>query len=96
MSSEARVEGGMLLRRLQRGETLAVPESRPMPSIGARCHELRIDDIAQKKEWRIIYYIGNVAIAVLDVSAKETRTTPVDVIKNCKRRLAAFKSRDEP
>jgi phage-related protein len=96
MSSEARVEGGMLLRRLQRGETLAMPESRAMPSIGARCHELRIDDIAQKKEWRIIYYIGNVAIAVLDVSTKETRTTPVDVIKNCKRRLAAFKSRDEP
>ncbi|HTP27364.1 MAG TPA: hypothetical protein VMK12_17145 [Anaeromyxobacteraceae bacterium] len=63
MSSEARVEGGMLLRRLQRGETLAMPESRPMPSIGARCHELRIDDIAQKKEWRIIYCIGNVAIA---------------------------------
>ncbi len=31
MSSDARVEGGMLLRRLQRGETLSMPESRPMP-----------------------------------------------------------------
>src|SRR5690242_11152577 len=73
MSSDVRVEGGMLLRRLQRGETLSMPESRPMPSIGARCHELRIDDLVQKKEWRIIYYIGSLAIAILDVFAKSTR-----------------------
>jgi hypothetical protein len=31
MSVDARVEGGVLLRRLQRGELLAMPESRPMP-----------------------------------------------------------------
>jgi hypothetical protein len=41
------VEGGMLLRRLQRGETLSMPESRPMPTIGPRCHELRVDDEGQ-------------------------------------------------
>jgi phage-related protein len=96
MSSDARVEGGMLLRRLQRGETLSMPESRPMPSIGARCHELRIDDLVQKKEWRIIYYIGSLAIAILDVFAKSTRETPDDVIKKCKRRLADFKTKDRP
>lgn len=28
--------------RLQRGETLPMPESRAMPTIGARCHELRL------------------------------------------------------
>ena len=86
----------MLLRRLQRGETLAMPESRPMPTIGPRCHELRIDDTVQKKEWRIIYYVGNVAIAVLEAFAKDTRTTPDVVVRNCKRRLADFKARDEP
>jgi phage-related protein len=96
MSSDARVEGGMLLRRLQRGETLSMPESRPMPTIGARCHELRIDDIAQKREWRIIYYVGTLAIAVLDVFAKTTRATPDDVVRNCKRRLADFKTKDKP
>jgi len=96
MSSEARVEGGMLLRKLQRGETLSMPESRPMPTIGTRCHELRIDDIAQKKEWRIIYYVGSLAIAVLEVFAKTTRETPDDVIRTCKRRLADFKAKDEP
>ncbi len=89
MSSEARVEGGMLLRKLQRGETLSMPESRPMPTIGTRCHEL-------KKEWRIIYYVGSLAIAVLEVFAKTTRKTPDDVIRTCKRRLADFKAKDEP
>jgi phage-related protein len=96
MSSDARVEAGILLRRLQRGEALSMPESRPMPSIGPRCHELRIDDIALKKEWRIVYYVGRSAIAVLDIFAKKTRETPGDVISNCRRRLADFRSKDEP
>ncbi len=86
----------MLLRRLQRGETLSMPESRAMPTIGPRCHELRVDDIVRKKEWRIIYYIGTLAIAVLDVFAKSTRETPHDVIENCQRRLADFKTKDKP
>ena len=30
-SSAARIEAGVLLRRLQRGETIALPHSRPMP-----------------------------------------------------------------
>jgi phage-related protein len=96
MSSDARVESGMLLRRLQRGEILSMPESRPMPVIGARCHELRVDDIVQKKEWRIVYHVGHLAIAVLEVFAKGTRDTPDDVIKNCRRRLAEFRAKDKP
>jgi phage-related protein len=95
MSGEARVEGGVLLRRLQRGETLAMPESRPMPAIGPRCHELRIDDVVQKKEWRIIYYVGRLAIAVLEIFPKDTRATPDDVIRSCRRRLAEFRKVDE-
>ena len=43
-SREARIEVGVLLRRLQRRETLSLPHSRPMPDVGARCHELRIVD----------------------------------------------------
>lgn len=34
-SGEARIEAGMLLRRLQRGENLGLPHSRPMPDIGS-------------------------------------------------------------
>ena len=86
----------MLLRRLQRGEVLSMPESRPMPGIGPRCHELRIDDVVQKREWRVIYHVGTLAIAILDVFAKRTRRTPDDVIRVCKRRLADFRTRDKP
>jgi len=43
-SKAARLEAGLLLRSLQRGENLSLPQSRPMPSIGPRCHELRIID----------------------------------------------------
>lgn len=41
-SSAARLEAGLLLRRLQRGENLGLPQSGLMPGIGAHCHELRV------------------------------------------------------
>jgi phage-related protein len=56
-SQAARLEAGFLLRRLQQGEALSLPQSRPMPSIGARCHELIVRDTEQN--WRIIYRIDN-------------------------------------
>jgi len=95
LSSEARQDAGVLLRRLQRGEVLSLPESRPMPSIGPRCHELRIDDVRLKKEWRVVYYIGEHAIAILEVFRKTTRATPGDVIASCRRRVGAFRKVDE-
>lgn len=87
-SAEARVEAGVLLRRLQRGERLSMPHSRPMPSIGKRCHELRIRD--RDKTWRIIYRIDTDAIIVAEVFEKKTRTTPKRVIENAKRRLRHY------
>jgi phage-related protein len=87
-SAEARVEAGFLLRRLQKGESLGLPHSRPMPSIGSQCHELRINDETQT--WRIIYYVAADAVAILDVFSKKTAATPNEVSTNCKRRLAAY------
>ena len=52
-SIEARIEAGTLLRRLQSGESIGMPQSRPMPTIGKRCHELRITD--EDVTWRIVY-----------------------------------------
>jgi phage-related protein len=95
LSREARLETGVMLRRLQRGEVLSLPESRPMPAVGSRCHELRIDDVQLKKEWRIMYYVGRHAIAVLDVFQKTTRATPVHVIATCRRRVAEFRRVEE-
>src|SRR5438105_11113104 len=59
-SLAGRIEAGMLLRRLQQGETLSMPLSRPMPLVGPRCHELRLTD--DRKEWRIIYRLDSDAI----------------------------------
>ncbi len=86
----------MLLRRVQRGEKLSMPVSRLLPTIDPRCHELRFDDIEQKIAWRVVYYVGNLAIAVLDVFKKTTAATPDTVISKCKVRLADFKAKDQP
>lgn len=51
-SDAARRDAGFLLRMLQRGESLRMPRSRPMPTIGRRCHELRIN--GQNQTWRIV------------------------------------------
>ena len=87
-SPNARIEAGFLLRRLQQGEKLAMPHSRPMPSIGARCHELRIND--ENLTWRIVYRIDSDAIVVLDVFEKKTSRTPKGVINTCKYRLKVY------
>lgn len=87
-SQKARIEAGFLLRRLQDGETLSLPHSRPMLSIGPRCHELRIND--RNATWRIVYRIDPDAIVILDVFRKTTAKTPVPVIDTCKRRLRMY------
>jgi len=87
-SKEARVEAGFLLRKLQQGETLALPYSRPMPSIGRRCHELRIED--QSHTWRIIYRIDPDAIIITEVFSKKTQKTPREVIETSQKRLKAY------
>ena len=88
--ANARIEAGYYLRLLQRGDSLAMPQSRPMPSIGPRCHELRIIDL--DKTWRILYRIDRDAIVIADVFAKKTAATPKKVLENCKRRLRKYDS----
>ena len=87
-SQAARLEAGYLLRRLQRREMLGMPHSRPMPSIGSRCHELRIND--ESATWRIVYRLDADAIVVLEVFSKKSRATPKAVIDACKRRLKDY------
>ena len=87
-SATARREAGLLLRQLQRGEKLSMPQSRPMPTIGRRCHELRIPD--EDKTWRIIYRIDDDAIVIWEVFAKKDRTTPRAVMDTCKKRMKDY------
>ena len=87
-SSEARVEAGFLLRRLQRGERLAMPYSRPMPEIAPRRHELRIRE--RDQIWRIIYRPDPNAIVILEIFSKKTSSTPKSFIEACRRRLRHY------
>jgi phage-related protein len=59
-----------------------------MPTIGPRCHELRINDA--DTTWRLIYRIDPDAIVIADVFAKKTEKTPKDVIRACKKRLKEY------
>ena len=86
----ARVEAGALLRELQQGEKLALPHSRPMPDIGAHCHELRVRD--ENRNWRIVYRIDEDAIIIVEVFQKTTQQTPQAVITRCRKRLKVYDS----
>jgi phage-related protein len=88
LTATARLEAGVLLRRLQRGESLGLPHSRPLPVVGRRCHELRITD--EDAAWRIVYRTDTDAIVIVEVFAKKTQATPKAVIAACRRRLQSY------
>ena len=82
------MEAGFLLRRLQRGESLSMPSSRPLPVLGPRCHELRIRDVGGT--WRIVYRVDRDAIVIAEVFSKKTRAIPAGVVDVCKRRFREY------
>jgi phage-related protein len=87
-SRAGRVEAGFLLRKLQEGEVLGMPQSRPMPAIGRRCHELRVRDAGH--DWRIFYRVDADAVLILDVHDKKTQQTPRGVIESCRVRMQRY------
>lgn len=88
LTAAARVEAGVLLRRIQKGEILKLPHARPMPAVGPRCYELRIHD--EQQTWRIVYRMDQDAVVVADVFSKKTQQTPRHVIQTCRRRLRQY------
>lgn len=90
LSAAARIDAGVLLRRLQRGDSIGLPVSRPMPRIGKRCHELRVDD--DNATWRLIYRIDPDAIVISEVFSKKTAKTPGSVVDACKQRYREYDS----
>lgn len=59
-----------------------------MPAVGARCHELRVID--EDATWRILYYLADDAIVILEIFSKKTRTTPKQVLDSAKARLKKY------
>jgi phage-related protein len=88
MGQAARIEAGYLLRELQRGMALAMPHSRSMPSVGPKCHELRVVD--ERTTWRIVYRVDPDAVVIAEVFAKKTARTPQSVLDACRKRLKEY------
>ena len=89
-TENARIEAGYLLRQIQKGIKLSLPQSRPMPSIGTQCYELRINH--KNLTWRIIYRIFADAILILEIFEKKTNKTPKSIIDICKQRIRRYES----
>ncbi|MDO9478497.1 MAG: type II toxin-antitoxin system RelE/ParE family toxin [Pseudohongiella sp.] len=87
-SADSRLDAGYLLRQLPRGHKLSMPQSRPMPSVGPHCHELRIT--GRDKIWRIMYRIDTDAIVIAEIFVKKTEATPPHVIEVCKSRFRMY------
>ena len=78
----------MLLRRLQQGEQLGMPQAERLPDVGKRCGALRVRDA--EHNWRIMYRIDADAILILEVYAKKTQKIPDEVIQRCQERLKRY------
>lgn len=78
----------MLLRLLQDGERLGMPQAEPLPDVGPRCGALRVRDAGCN--WRIMYRDDADALLVLEIYPKKTRKIPNDVIVRCKLRLKRY------
>ncbi len=87
-SKRARVGAGWLLRRIQEGEALGMPHSKPMPDVGPNCHELRVPD--RGVTWRLMYAVQADAAVVLAVFSKKTRKTPKAILDACRSRLERY------
>jgi phage-related protein len=87
-TAEGRQEAGMLLRLLQQGQQLSMPQAEPLPNVGARCGALRVRDAGHN--WRIMYRADADAVLVLDVYSKKTRKIPDEVVSRCQDRLKRY------
>lgn len=74
------------MTRLEDGQTLSLPLSRPMPSIASNAHELRLKD--RSGIYRIIYFlIRSGSIVVVSAFKKTSQQTPKQEIETAKMRI---------
>ncbi len=85
-SKAVRDDIGSLLFDLQCGESIGLPESRPMRNIAQGAYELRIRD--SDGIYRVFYYLkSEKGILVFHAFTKKTQKTPRSEIETGKRRL---------
>lgn len=85
-SVEVRQEVGALLRLLQDGDRLGMPQSRPVKQLGPSAFELRVKDGAGI--YRVFYVLfDSDRILVPHVFTKKTQKTPLKEVETARRRL---------
>ena len=77
-----------LLRLLQEGVLLSMPQAEPLAIVGPRCGALRARD--GDHNWRIMYRIDADAVVILEVYAKKARKIPGNVVTRCRKRLKDY------
>ena len=83
---EVRIRLGRGLFRLQLGEQLGMPNSRPMPAVAAGVSELRVH--GEDGAYRAFYYTASAeAILVFHAFVKKTQRTPPVEIRLARQRL---------
>lgn len=83
---DVRADLADVLARLEEGQTLSLPLSRPMPSIGKGVHELRFRE--RSGIYRVVYFLaGGGLIWLLHAFQKKTQQTPQHNIDVAKKRL---------
>ncbi len=85
---EGRQEAGMLLRLLQEGLWLGMPQAESLPDVGPRCGALRVRDA--EHNWRIMYRLDPDAVLILEVYEKKSRKIPQAVIDRCRQRYQQY------
>lgn len=85
-SIEVRQEIGVLLRILQDGGQLGMPQSKPMRQLGSSAFELRVKDRAGI--YRVFYVLFDKnQIFVPHAFTKKTQKTPLHEIETAQKRL---------
>ena len=83
---DARSRLGRQIFRLQMGESLELPGSRPMPSVATGAAELRVRDA--NGIYRVFYYTASAkGIVVFHAFVKKTQRTPPLEIEVARKRL---------
>lgn len=85
-SRSVKMELGKYIYQLQLGQKLAMPVSRPMPSVGLGAYEIRVRDEAGI--YRVFYFLKvKDKVLVFHAFTKKTQATPKGEIRLGKSRL---------
>lgn len=82
-------ELGSVLTKLQKGESIGMPDVRPMPDFASKASEIRIS--IRSIRYRVLYTISTeFGILLFHVFRKKSRQTPEREKKAARARLEAF------